>query len=248
MNLDVLSFNIRHGLGTDGVLDLDRTARVIRSSGADVIGLQEVDRHFGERSDWGDQATALAELLGYHLAFGANIDLEPPAPGRPRIQYGTAVLSRHPIVRWDNTHLFRSPGEEQRGLLHAEIDVHGVAVHVYSAHLELFSETDRVRQAEQVVELIGATGPAVLLGDFNATPRAAEIATVRASFTDAWTAFGGSEPVTFPAEAPEECIDYVFVGRGVRPLWTAVVLDDPVASDHLPVLARLSVGPDATAM
>ncbi|KQV13813.1 hypothetical protein ASC99_32850 [Kitasatospora sp. Root107] len=192
MNLDVLSFNIRHGLGTDGVLDLDRTARVIRSSGADVIGLQEVDRHFGERSDWGDQATALAELLGYHLAFGANIDLDPPAPGRPRIQYGTAVLSRHPIVRWDNTHLFRSPDEEQRGLLHAEIDVYGVAVHVYTAHLELFSETDRVQQAEQVVELIGATGPAVLLGDFNATPRTAEIATVRASFTDAWTAFGSA--------------------------------------------------------
>jgi endonuclease/exonuclease/phosphatase family metal-dependent hydrolase len=45
----VMSFNIHHGQGTDGVLDLERIARVIRASGADIVGLQEVDRHFGGR-------------------------------------------------------------------------------------------------------------------------------------------------------------------------------------------------------
>ena len=59
----VMSFNIHHGQGTDGVVDLKRTARVIRASGADIAGLQEVDRNFAERSNWTDQAAELARLL-----------------------------------------------------------------------------------------------------------------------------------------------------------------------------------------
>ncbi|MGV2915540.1 endonuclease/exonuclease/phosphatase family protein [Streptomyces alfalfae] len=239
--IDVLSFNIHHGEGTDGVLDLERIARVIRGSGAEVVGLQEVDRHFGERSDWADQATELARLLGYHLAYGVNIDLDPPAPGKTRVQYGTAVLSCHPITRWKNTHLFCSAGEEQRGLLCAELDVHGILLQVFTAHLELFSESDRIQQAKEIVELIGDAGPAILLGDFNASPETLEIGAIRARFTDSWTAFRGRDIATFPADAPEECIDYIFAGRGVTPLRISLVTDDPVASDHLPVLAQLAV-------
>ncbi|MFJ9472525.1 endonuclease/exonuclease/phosphatase family protein [Streptomyces caniferus] len=242
LTTSVLTFNIHHAQGTDGVLDLERIARVIRSSGADIVGLQEVDRHFAERSNWADQATKLAEVLGYHLAYGANIDLDPPATGNPRIQYGTAILSRHPITRWDNTHLFRSPDEEQRGLLHAEVDMYGTPVHVYNTHLELFSESDRLQQAKEVAELIGDMCPAVLLGDFNASPQTPEIETIRARFTDAWTALGGMEVATFPADAPNECIDYIFTNRWVTPKRTSIVTDDLAASDHVPVFARLAVG------
>jgi endonuclease/exonuclease/phosphatase (EEP) superfamily protein YafD len=48
--LRVLTYNIHHGVGEDGVLDLERIARVIADSGADVIGLQEVDRHWSART------------------------------------------------------------------------------------------------------------------------------------------------------------------------------------------------------
>ncbi|WP_416875616.1 endonuclease/exonuclease/phosphatase family protein [Kitasatospora sp. SC0581] len=239
--VDVLSFNIHHGEGTDGVLDLERIARVIRRSGAEIVGLQEVDRHFDGRSQWNDQVAELARSLGYHLAYGANIDLEPAAPAAPRCQYGTAVLSRHPITRARNTHLFRSPGEEQRGLLHVEIDLGGIPLQVFVTHLELFSEIDRIRQAEEVVELIGETGPAILLGDFNAASGTSEITRLRAAFTDSWTVLDGGPVATFPADAPRDCIDYVFAGRGVTPVRVGLVTEEPVASDHLPVLARLVV-------
>jgi endonuclease/exonuclease/phosphatase family metal-dependent hydrolase len=237
----VLSFNIRHAQGTDGVLNLDRIARVIRASGADVVGLQEVDRHFGERSNWADQADELAELLGFNYVYGANIDLDPPALGRPRMQYGSAILSSHPITYWENIHLFRSENEEQRGLLHSEINVQGIPVHVYNAHLEAFSEADRNQQAKQVVDLIGETSPAVLMGDFNSSPQSLEIKTIRSSFRDTWTAFDGEEVPTFPANEPESCIDYIFFGPGVRPVRTTVITDDLAASDHVPVLSRMTV-------
>ncbi|MDQ0383135.1 endonuclease/exonuclease/phosphatase family protein [Amycolatopsis thermophila] len=237
--LSVLTFNIRHARGTDGVLDLARVAGVIRDSGADVVGLQEVDRHYSARSDWADQAGELARLLGYHAVFGANLDRGPPAAGSPRIQYGTAILSRYPVTAWDNTHLFRSPGHEQRGLLHARIDVHGVPVHVYDTHLAAGSQTDRLEQTRQITSLIGATGPAVLVGDLNALPDAPEIATLDNAFTDAWPVSGEGDGSTYPAGSPDRRIDYVYASRSVSPLVTRVLPAD--ASDHLPLLSRLLV-------
>jgi endonuclease/exonuclease/phosphatase family metal-dependent hydrolase len=236
----VMSFNIHHGEGTDGVLDLERTARVIRASGADVAGLQEVDRNFAERSNWTDQAAGLAGLLDWHVAYGANIDLSPSAPSRPRIQFGNAVLSRYPIARWENTPLFRSPGEEQRGLLHAEVDVPGLPLHVYVTHLDAFSETDRVQQAQQVADLVGENSPAVLLGDFNAGPETPEIGRLRATLTDTWTAAAGDGRVAaHPADARAARIDYIFTSQRLRAQWTSFSTDDPAASDHLPVVSRV---------
>ncbi|NUR82746.1 MAG: metal-dependent hydrolase, partial [Nonomuraea sp.] len=117
--LRVVTFNIHHGRGPDGRLDLRRVADVLHTSGADVAALQEVDRHYAARSDFADQAAWLATALGMRLAHGANLDLDPSAPGRPRRRYGTAVLSRFPIRDSGNTLLPRFPGSEQRGLLHA---------------------------------------------------------------------------------------------------------------------------------
>jgi hypothetical protein len=54
-SVTVASYNIHHGVGEDDQLDLDRIAEQIRTSGADIIGLQEVDRHWSSRSDFVDQ-------------------------------------------------------------------------------------------------------------------------------------------------------------------------------------------------
>ena len=56
MRLRVATFNIHHGVGADGRLDLTRTADVISATGASVVGLQEVDRTLSARSGWVDQA------------------------------------------------------------------------------------------------------------------------------------------------------------------------------------------------
>ncbi|MFJ8977893.1 endonuclease/exonuclease/phosphatase family protein [Streptomyces sp. NPDC102282] len=243
--LDVMSFNIHHAQGTDGVLDVERIARVVRGSGADVVGLQEVDHHYSARSEWADQSAELAEALGYHVVFGANIDNAPPAGGEHRVQYGTAILSRYPITASDNTWLFRSPGQEQRGLLHATIDVHGKKVEFYDTHLSASSQTDRLRQTAQVVDLIGARKPGILVGDFNALPSAPESQPLQKAYTDAWarSPHPRGDGATHPSEAPTARIDVVYTTGGVIPLVTRVVGSDPAASDHLPLLSKVLVGP-----
>jgi endonuclease/exonuclease/phosphatase family metal-dependent hydrolase len=236
----VLTFNIHHAEGTDGRLDLDRVAKVMRSSGADVIGVQEVDRHYSERSDWADEAQGLATRMHMHVAFAANIDNPPPAEGRPRIQYGTAILSRFPIVSWSNTLLFRSPDQEQRGLLQATLDVNGVRVQAFNTHLSASSATDRVAQAQQIQDIIGSTAdPTFLTGDMNATADAPEIKTLSSFLTDSWTVAGVGPGNTIESGDPTKRIDYVFTNDFAHPLVDRVVHTDPTASDHLPVAATM---------
>src|SRR5690606_7102952 len=61
--LRVMSYNIHWATGTDGILSLPRIAEVIKGSQADVVVLNEVDRHYDPRSQYEDQLQYLADEL-----------------------------------------------------------------------------------------------------------------------------------------------------------------------------------------
>jgi endonuclease/exonuclease/phosphatase family metal-dependent hydrolase len=82
--LHVVTYNIQHGANHHGQLDLDTIAENLRSSGADVITLQEVDRHWSERSMWMDEAAWLGERLGMQVRFAPIYSLDPLREGEPR--------------------------------------------------------------------------------------------------------------------------------------------------------------------
>jgi endonuclease/exonuclease/phosphatase family metal-dependent hydrolase len=240
--LRVMTFNVRHGDGLDRRVDLGRAARVIRGARPDVVGVQELDRHYGDRSGYVDQARWLADALGMHLAYGANLDLDPPAAGRPRRRFGNAVLSRHPIFDSGNVLLPRFGGHEQRGLLRADIDAGGHRWQICTTHLQPNDPAERLAQARVVADRIGVPDhPVILLGDLNATPGTPEIRTLTGGFADAWTA-GRCFGHTFPAPVPYRRIDYVLHSPACRASAAAVVGSPAarVASDHLPVVADLA--------
>lgn len=238
--LRVATFNIHHGVGLDGLLDLERVARVIEQENVEVIGLQEVDRHWGDRSDFVDQARWLADRLGMDVAFGANLDRDPLTPGAPRRQFGTAILSHYKIRQWENTLLPRPEGGEQRGLLEATIKVRGVTVRVYNTHLQHNSNVERLAQISAIrQQLTGTSEPVVLLGDLNATPDSPEIAEITQDVVDAWLEAGEGDGFTFHAEAPYARIDYVMYSPDIVANTAAVVTTD--ASDHLPVAVDVAL-------
>ena len=138
----VLTYNIAHGAGHDGRLDLDRIAAVIRRSGADVVALQEVDKHWDSRSDFVDQAAVLGEKLNMRVRFAPIYSLDPPEPGKPRREYGLAILSRYPITHFKNHELSRiSSVEPEKGVQklpgfpEAVINLHGRKIHLFNTHL-----------------------------------------------------------------------------------------------------------------
>jgi endonuclease/exonuclease/phosphatase family metal-dependent hydrolase len=177
-----------------------------------------------------------------HVAFGANIDLDPPAPGQPRRQYGNALLSVAPILNPHNVLLPGTPGHEQRGMLCADVVIRGVTWQVCVTHLQLDDPAERLVQARAVADTIDTPDrPTALLGDLNATPDAPEIRILTGVLVDSWQEAGGLPGSTFPNPVPYRRIDYVMHTPDARAGAVAVArsLRARLASDHLPVVADL---------
>ncbi|EID55186.1 metal-dependent hydrolase [Saccharomonospora xinjiangensis XJ-54] len=239
-HLTVATFNIHHGAGPDDELDLAHVADVIADNGMDVVGLQEVDRHWGERSDFADQARWLAERLDMHVVFGANLDRDPLRAEQPRRQYGTAILSRHPIMESRNIHLPRPQGGEQRGLLEAVLLVRGVPMNFYSTHFQHNSQVERLAQAEAVNDVLDdVERPVVLVGDLNAVPTTPEIERMTTNLYDTWPVAGEGDGYTYDVATPHARIDYVLASDEVRADSARVI--DTDASDHLPVVVDVVI-------
>jgi endonuclease/exonuclease/phosphatase family metal-dependent hydrolase len=237
-----LTFNIRHGVGLDGVHDLERVARLIEGATADVVALQEVDRHLSARSGYLDQPGWLAQRLDMDMAYGPVVDLGPAesGPAGARRQYGIALLSRAALRDPRNILLTRPRGGEQRGLLGAAVDVAGQAVRVFCTHLQHRSRTERLAQATQIAESLAVgTGPVVVMGDLNARPGDPEIAPLTEVLHDAWAMAGDGAGFTFDAATPHARIDYILASAGLVARSAAVLPTD--ASDHLALLAELEL-------
>src|SRR3954470_6352290 len=244
----LVTFNTHHGVGRDERHDLPRLAKLLASVDADVICLQEVDRHFGDRSDDVDQALLLSRALDMQLAWGPAID--ELRPGGPHREYGNALLSGLPILVSDVHPL--PGGGEPRSALRTMVELDGGALWVTTTHLTLRA-ADRAAQAAALAAL--HTEPmetGVVTGDFNTPPDAPELAALRERFTDAWdlardrTDRAGwrfwrhEDGGTHPAASPHRRIDQVWVTEGVG-VASAHVADGHGASDHLPLVVDLEV-------
>lgn len=231
------AFNIAHGRGLDRKVDLDRTATVISRLAAHVVCLQEVDRHFGDRSDDLDQALELSRALDMQVVFGASVTRS-ARNGRPR-EYGSAVLSHLPILNHELHSLPGSAGYEPRSAQRVLIELDGGALWVINTHLSHESAADRAAQARTVRVLVDdEMGTAVVAGDFNADNDAPELAPL-ADLRDAWTECGHGNGCTHPAHRPSKRLDHVLCSSGVIPSSAHVVATD--ASDHLPLVVDLLI-------
>ncbi len=256
--LTVASYNIHAGAGQDNVFDLERTAQAIKALNADIVGLQEVDVAWGARSEWRDTIAELAEKLGMHQAFAPIYDLDPPAAGQPRRQYGVGVLSRFPIQRSENHPLTRLSTQDPNpvpapapGFLEAEVEVRGRRIHVYVTHLDYRADpTVRRLQVEDTVKILARDRRKdlqLLVGDFNADHDAPELAKLWRRLDDGWlvAATTTGDPSTYPAVAPVKRIDFVAVGAGFRVDRAAVPAAEEAneASDHRPIVTDLYFKP-----
>ncbi|PQO36483.1 endonuclease/exonuclease/phosphatase family protein [Blastopirellula marina] len=230
--LRVLSYNIHHGEGMDHKIDLPRLAGVIKSVSPDLVLLQEVDRNV-KRSGEVDQIAELAKLTGMQFAFGGNLSL---GDGK----YGNAILSRFPLEDVENHLLPNGEGGEQRGVLSAVVklpeSLGGVECRVLAAHLDHRpGDADRLASVDAIAKWLGEEDRlAILGGDFNATPESE----VLKKFREWWTPAGTQETPTIPVAKPTRQIDFVGYRYGETiKVGEAVVLDEPVASDHRPILA-----------
>jgi len=231
----------------------------------DVIGLQEV--MVGPSSS---QLVDLAEHTTYtRAAFAAAHESEGAD------SFGNGALSRFPIDHAERL-MLPACGQSPRVVLFALVSTPHGRLPFFSTHLHYKAEDGWVRE-EQVRELAKLVDdaspkekalPAVIVGDFNASPDSAEIRFLRGlqslkgrstRWFDSFEYAGSGPGITFDeknnpfaADWPDmpARIDYVFVrtiddrGRG-RPVEARVVLDQPIGgvhpSDHYGVFVELAV-------
>jgi endonuclease/exonuclease/phosphatase family metal-dependent hydrolase len=223
----VASYNTHRCVGVDGRRDPARIAEVIRTLGADVVALQEVDSSPGAPS----QLDLLAQVGGLHAIWG-------PTLSRREGHYGNVLLTRLPVraVRKLDLTVHR---REPRGALDVDLDAGGAVLRVIGTHLGL-RPSERRHQVQRILEAVADDHGAVtvLLGDIN------EWFVAGRPLRWLHARFGrGGHARTYPSWCPLFALDRVWV-RPTRALaGFAVHRTGPArrASDHLPVTAEVIV-------
>src|SRR5690242_1215777 len=156
--MKLVSYNIQYGFGSDGRYDLSRAARIV--DGADIIALQEVERHW-QRSHFDDQPELLSRLLPlYHWVYGPAFDMDASERQGGRLvnrrrQFGTMVLSKLPIV-WSRLHALPMrrtlrPLNTRNAALECMIRSPAGPVRVFSLHLAHIAAEERLEQIDYLL-------------------------------------------------------------------------------------------------
>lgn len=230
--LRLLTYNLHHGEGTDGRLDLDRIVQVIRSASPDLVALQEVDR-LAARTERVDQPEIYRYGTGLNAWYGAAM----PFQGG---EYGQVLLSRWPLASPEVLRLPGTAGREPRIAVTAMVDVPRIGrVRWTGLHLDASrADDDRWAQAGALLDRFHFERlPAFLAGDFNAPPESRVMQRLLDPATRWEDAARAHPDPTIPAEAPGSRIDFILTSpRGRWQTVEARVLPETVASDHRPLL------------
>lgn len=159
----IVSYNIHKGRSATGSRESLADLRLgLYGLRPDLLFLQEVQGRNERRISLDAQHESLAAALCMNTAYGCNAI-------RARTDHGNALLSRYPILQHENQDI-SDHKLEQRGLLHALVEVNDVPVHCLVVHLGLFAG-GRSRQVAALVErikrMVPQDEPMLIAGDFN---------------------------------------------------------------------------------
>lgn len=222
--LKLMSYNIKNANGMDNVCNFQRIANVINNTSPDVVAIQEVDsmtNRSGQKYVLGE----IAERTQMHGYFAPAIDYDGG-------KYGIGLLTKQVPLRLQSLPL---PGrEEARTLILAEF-----ADYIYCCTHMSLTEEDRMKSLELVKAFTSSsTKPLFLAGDMNAEPESGFIKELQKDFQ----ILSNPKQHTFPAPDPKETIDYIAMlkqnAKGFAVI-SAKVINEPMASDHRPILVEL---------
>ncbi|MGE8497484.1 MAG: endonuclease/exonuclease/phosphatase family protein [Pseudomonas sp.] len=240
--LQVLTINTHKGftaLNRRFILPELRSA--VQSTGADLVFLQEVlgshELHAKRFQDWPEmpQYEFLADSMWPQFAYGRNAVY-------PDGHHGNALLSKFPIVQHHNLDV-TVQGNEQRGLLHCQLDVPGQAeVHAICVHLGL-RESHRREQIGLLLDLLATLdpkAPVIIAGDFNDWRLRGDAQLAEQALTEVFRGAYGAPAKSFPARFPLLRLDRIYV-RNATAQSPVVLSTKPWShlSDHAPLAAEI---------
>lgn len=233
-SIKVMSYNIHYGLGLDKKLDLARIAKVILSQKPDLVGLQEIGDHA--------MAQELGRLTGMKFVFGQSLGKQDG--------YGDAILCRHPFA-WVGNESIPSASSSRYQVMAIDVDLskvfgEGTEVRFLNTHFDWLETIGSQEARLATVDVIEraffqeSSRPAILTGDLNATPGSEPLKKLAGK---GWVQESlGKDLWTSGAANPSKQIDYVlFRNKQKWKVLEVEVLDEPIASDHLPIVMTLEL-------
>ncbi len=214
---------------------------------ADILLLQEVvgvhERHADRYLDWPakPQHEFIAGERWQEVCYGKNAVYQ-------HGHHGNAVLSRFPIVSFENQDI-SAHAFESRGMLHCEIKLGPdlPTLHCLNVHLGLF-ERGRQWQLRTLCERIRATvpesDPIIIAGDFNDwRHKANRMLMDQVGVEEVFQEVRGRPARTFPSVLPVFRLDRIY-SRGLRIVDARVHYAFPAArmSDHAALAATFEIG------
>jgi endonuclease/exonuclease/phosphatase family metal-dependent hydrolase len=241
--LRVLQYNTHHGgWGTDGVYNPTRIVAWIAKTNPDIVSLNEIEVN----TTWskGADQTALYQTLLQNATGRTWYKVFMSREGSANTN-GNLILSKYPFIATASNRL-----PAARSAVDAMISVNGRTINFTSTHLDNVSATNRLAEIADLLPWETTFAEQrLILGDYNALPETTEIATMKASYTDAWqaakalgTAIGNG--LTHNSHR----IDYIFQSKAATLLRLVSVqtfntsdANGVKPSDHEPVLAVFEV-------
>jgi len=244
--LHIASYNIHKGLSHfNRRLTVHEVRDQLKQLGSEIVFLQEVqgthDKHANSFSHWPDQPQHefLAGKVFADFAYGKNSVYN-------HGHHGNAILSRYPILRWDNVDI-SAHAFEARGMLHCVLQVPGLdqPLHCLNVHLGL-TEGGRRRQVDMISrhirERVPQDAPLILAGDFNDWRiRTCHIMRLELGMNEVFETHHGQPAKSFPSALPLLQLDRIYI-RGFQVQSAKVHSGFPWRrfSDHAALTATLS--------
>lgn len=215
------TYNVRHGY--DAGYDFDLLAESILISGAEIVGLQEID--VGTSRSMGlDVLTSLAAASGMpYIAFAPTMSFD---GGR----YGTGIMSKYPLSDIRNIHLPTPDGIEPRALCTCTVSTPDGEIFFVNTHLSFGSADLRAPQFKTLASVLPREGVYVVTGDFNTEDHAEFVPVLQAGAVTANTA-NREEGLCMTFRHPPAAIDHIFYPPDRLTLLSSGMVDSN-HSDH----------------
>ena len=222
--LRVMTWNINFGHGNPY-----GQAQLIASTGADVATLEEASTYDEDMPS--TYVSRLQQLTGqtWYSSWGPSLT--------SGASQGTLILSRYPIVDRASAVLYGT------GTAYAAVNVGGVIVNIFAAHLDYYDSSKRTQQMYALLDWArGVSGPRIIGGDFNSWWGEWWISQMETEYSDTWQAVTGSVENGYTLNGSVR-FDYLFRSYSDqnRDTPTNCWVQSTSLSDHWPVIADYNI-------
>ena len=238
--LRMMTWNVHHGKDRNKVLSVPAQAALIAQQNAHVVVLQEVQT-------WDQNQPAMFETE-LETRTGVNwTRVWAPVTNRTGTE-GNLVLTTLPVTKTTTFQMHATSDWNaigpNRSVAHATVTVGGVAVDVFSTHLDYANTSYRTAQLIDMMAWVAGFGAKRIVGgDFNSTPGTYWINEMTADYYDTWKEVTGSASGGGTINGVR--FDYLFwskvAGDTIRA--SAVRVLSTTLSDHALVIADYVVTP-----